>query len=85
MQRVGEGLHFRHIFMAQVYSLVTDNHRFYKQQPVQSVICGPAIRAQIQFVNECCTSATRLIFTQTNEIPENRDVQSFPLIIYFVS
>ena len=63
MQRVGGGLHFRHIFIAQVYSLVTDNHRFYKQQPVQSVICGPAIRAQIQFVNECFTSAARYSFS----------------------
>ena len=25
-----------------------------------SVICGPAIHAQFQFVNECCTSAARL-------------------------
>ena len=29
--------------------LLTDTHRFYKQQPVQSVICGPAIQVQIQF------------------------------------
>ena len=36
--------------------LLTDAHRFYKQQPVQSVICGPEIHAQIQFVNEYCTA-----------------------------
>ena len=29
--------------------LLTDTHRFYKQQPVQSVICGPVIQVQIQF------------------------------------
>ena len=40
--------------------LLTETHRFYKQQPVQRIIFGPAIHAQIQFVNECCTSAARL-------------------------
>ena len=44
-------------------ALVTDTHRFHKQQPVQSVICGPAVHAQIQFVNECCTSAARYSFS----------------------
>ena len=37
-----------------------DPLRFYEQQPVQSVICGLAIFIQIQFVNECCTSAAHL-------------------------
>ena len=32
--------------------LLTNTQRFYKQQPTRSVICGPAIHAQIQFVNE---------------------------------
>ena len=39
--------------------LLTETHRFYMQQPVQSVICEPAIHTQIS-VSECCTLAARL-------------------------
>ena len=36
-----------------------------------SVICGPAIHAQFQFVNECCTSAAR-IFEDTSHFHSDK-------------
>ena len=60
------------------------HEQFFSQTPKDfaSVICGPAIHAQIHSVNKNVLQQNAyleilVIFTQTNEIIENRDVQPF--------
>ena len=65
--------------------LLTETHRFYKRQPVQGrcAICGPCTRKFSSWKNAVIQQHTLVIFSQTNEILENRDAEPFSLIIYF--
>ena len=64
--------------------LFAETHRFYKQQPVQGAICGPYTGKLNSWKNAVIQQHTLVIFSQTNEILENRDVEPFSLIVYYL-